>query len=57
MSEILEDILIAMKDIQEHAEDTLWITNTETVFERLWEIYIVHGGDIKVLKEAFPLCV
>lgn len=56
MSEILEDILIAMKDIQANADDTLWITNTETVFERLWAIYLTHGGDFDELKAAFPLC-
>ena len=53
---VLSSILTAMKDIQNSADDTLWINNSETVFERLWEIYIIHGGSIETLKESFPLC-
>lgn len=56
MNEILKDILQTMMDIQNDADNTLWITNTETVFERLWGIYIDHGGDIDRLTEVFPLC-
>ena len=53
---VLTSILTAMKDIQNSADDTLWINKSETVFERLWEIYIIHGGDIETLRESFPLC-
>ena len=52
---VLKSIVIAMKDIQTNADDTLWINSGETVFERLWYIYTLHGGDEEVLKEAFPL--
>ena len=52
---VLKSIVIAMMDIQVNAADTLWINSSETVFERLWDIYTLHGGDEAVLKEAFPL--
>jgi len=51
---MLADLLKAMKDLNDNATDTYWIGN-ETVFERMWSIYIEHGGDMEDLKIAFPL--
>lgn len=49
-----ENILQAMKDLHEHAEDTVWITGTETMFERLASIYGYAGGDVSILAQLWP---
>lgn len=36
------------------AEDTIWINDGETVFERLWWLHGECGGDESVLKKEFP---
>jgi hypothetical protein len=54
-SELLADLIKAMKDLNDNATDTYWINNTETVFERMWSIYVEHGGDVETLKRTFPL--
>jgi hypothetical protein len=51
---LLADLLKAMKDLNDNATDTYWINNTETVFERMWSIYVEHGGDVETLKRTFP---
>lgn len=47
-------ILMAMKDLCEHAEDTVWLTPHETVFERLATIYGYAGGDNETLARMWP---
>lgn len=47
------DIHQAMVDLVEHAPDTLWLTATETVFERLAFIYMRAGGDRADLQRDF----
>lgn len=34
--------------------DTIWITDTETMFDRLGSIYLESGGTIEELREKFP---
>lgn len=48
------EILQAMRDLVAHAEDTVWLTDTETVFERLSYLYEVAGGDRQVLVAEWP---
>lgn len=47
-------ILQAMKDVCESATDTVWLTDTETVFERLATIYSLAGGDNATLASMWP---
>lgn len=47
-------LLQMMQDLENNAEDTLWLTDLETVFDRLVEIYRETGGDRAKLAEAFP---
>lgn len=49
-----EHILQAMKDLHANAKDTVWLTEHETVFERLSTIYGYSGGDISVLVRLWP---
>lgn len=49
-----EHILLAMKDLHANAKDTVWLTEHETVFERLSTIYKYSGGDISVLIDLWP---
>lgn len=49
-----EHILMAMKDLQDNATDTVWLTPHETVFERLAAIYGYAGGDPTTLAEMWP---
>lgn len=54
LDETRAEIMAAMRDLVEHGEDTLWLTDTETVFERLAYLYEVAGGDRKALVQAWP---
>lgn len=47
-------LLTAISDICNNATDTLWISQTETVVERLAELYLKDGGAEDVLKKMFP---
>ena len=49
-----EHILLAMRDLQDNATDTVWLTKSETVFERLASIYGYAGGDPATMAEMFP---
>ena len=49
-----EHILLAMRDLQDNATDTVWLTKCETVFERLASIYGYAGGDPATLAAMFP---
>ena len=46
-------IIAIMHDIIDHAEDTLWLKDKETVFERLWKIVSENGG-LEELEKNFP---
>lgn len=54
LEETRAEILTAMRDLIEHADDTLWLTGTETVFERLAYLYEVSGGERINLVREFP---
>lgn len=49
-----EHILLAMRDLHDHATDTVWLTKHETVFERLANIYGYAGGDPATLAAMWP---
>lgn len=49
-----EHILLAMKDLHTNAKDTVWLTEQETVFERLATIYGYAGGDVSTLAQLWP---
>ncbi len=54
-----EELFQTLKDLENYAEDTVWLTPMETMFDRLTDIYRGHGGDIKKLSEEFdhyPIC-
>ncbi len=47
-------IFEAMQDIYKNADDTYWIGDSETVFERLTTIFLASGGDNKALVKEWP---
>ena len=49
----VELIVEAMQDICKNADDTLWIGDAETVFERLWSIVEKFEGRDR-LENLFP---
>lgn len=48
------DLLTCIVDMCEHATDTYWVSNGETLWERMVSIYEKHGGDMEALKVKFP---
>lgn len=54
LDEAQTEILTTMRDLVVHAEDTVWLTDTETVMERLAYLFEVVGGDRKVLMFEWP---
>lgn len=55
---IQTDVLECMKAIIEANQDPVWMDTDsavhETLFERLWSVYIDLGGDEKTLQKEFP---
>jgi len=51
---IQEAILLTMRDLCENAQDTVWLTESETVFERLAEIHGIAGGGNERLAALWP---
>jgi hypothetical protein len=49
----IESIVEAMQDICKNADDTLWIGDCETIFERLWSIVQKFEGRER-LEKLFP---
>ena len=47
-------IIVAMRDLCKNAEDAVWLTPFETVFERLATLHKIAGGKPETLKEIFP---
>ncbi|MDD3814411.1 MAG: hypothetical protein PHZ02_07170 [Desulfocapsaceae bacterium] len=47
-------IILAMKDLCENAKDTVWITNHETMFERLAQLHEMSGGKEETLAGIWP---
>lgn len=49
-------VVQAMEDIENNADDTLFISDipTETVFDRLWSIYLENEGGDSALRKKFP---
>lgn len=43
----------AMNDINENANSVYWIGPAETIFERLWQVYVKHEGNDKALINQF----
>jgi len=53
VNKVIDLIEESLNDLN-NAKDTVWITGSETVFERLTQIYILAGGDRKKLEELYP---
>ena len=51
---LLNEIKQLMKEINENADDTVWLNDHETIFERLSSIYLDNGGEFDELKKTFP---
>ena len=49
-----QQLLEMMEALEENATDTLWLTASETVFERLCEIYLSAGGSQDELTARWP---
>ena len=47
-------IIVAMRDLTTLADDTVWITEHETMFDRLATLYGIAGGDENVLAGIWP---
>lgn len=54
LDEAQSETLTAMRELLAHAEDTAWLTDTETVMERLAYLFEVVGGDRRVLMAEWP---
>lgn len=54
LAQVQGEILTALGDLVEHAEDTVWLTDGETVFERLAYLFEVAGGDRAALMARWP---
>lgn len=54
LDETQAEIRNAMRDLCEHADDTVWLTQSETMFERLCYLYEVAGGDRDDLAKEWP---
>lgn len=53
--EIMQGAIIqAMKDLCENATDTVWITDSETMFERLTELFFLADGNKNTLQKIWP---
>lgn len=53
-SEVTDELLLMMIDLHKYASNTFWLSPFETVFERLADIYIISGGDMKILIDKWP---
>ena len=53
-SEVTDELLLMMIDLHSKDNDTLWLNNYETIFERLSHIYVLAGGDTKILIDKWP---
>lgn len=47
-------LIVAMMDLVKHAEDTVWLTPHETVFERMVNLYAIAGGKEERLATIWP---
>jgi len=54
MDKCCELLFQMMKDLVKNAEDVVWLTDIETVFDRLVDIYQTCGGDMNILHKEFP---
>lgn len=54
LEETQAEILSAMQSLTESATDTVWLTDEETVFERLAYLYEVAGGNRAILIARWP---
>jgi hypothetical protein len=50
----LNEILQTMRDLCKYSDDTVWITNIETMFDRLTRVYVLSGGTMEELHDEFP---
>lgn len=51
---VRELVIEAMCDVLKFPKDTLWLSDNETVFERLSHVYLDSGGEYTVLEKHFP---
>jgi hypothetical protein len=54
LDEAQTEILQTMRDLVAHTDDTVWLSDTETVMERLAYLFEVVGGDRRVLMAEWP---
>jgi len=54
LSETRDEIIKAMTDLIESADDTVWLSDSETVIERLAYLYEVAGGNRNDLVLLWP---
>ncbi|THF60918.1 hypothetical protein [Pseudothauera rhizosphaerae] len=54
LSAVRSEIFAALNDLVECAEGTVWLTDGETLFERLAYLYEVADGDRAVLAARWP---
>ena len=54
LSKVQSEIIVTMEDLCNNADDTIFITDSETMFERLCFIYKTAGGEIGNLKKIWP---
>lgn len=54
LEETQGEIVKAMEALTEAAGDTVWLSDGETVFERLAYLYEVAGGDRACLMARWP---
>lgn len=54
LEETRAELLTAMRDLAANADDTVWLTEGETVFERLAYLYEVAGGGRALLVREWP---
>lgn len=51
---VANGLVEAMTDLFDNADDTVWITDTETMFDRLASLYILAGGDVNIIHDLWP---
>lgn len=47
-------LVVVMRDLMKGADDTVWLNQYETVFERLTTLYFIAGGKRETLAEIWP---
>jgi len=54
MNQTADRIYETMEDLVQYDDDLYWITYTETMFERLTELFLLAGGNQELLSDTWP---